>query len=415
MIQVCFQIQRQIAEGSPWVEPFVLEVNPSSTILDCLNQIKWEQAGSLAFRKNCRNTICGSCAIRINDRPALACKQTLQAELNLAEAAQDISTAPKDSHSLPILKIEPLHNFPVIKDLVVEMGQFWKNLAQVDPYISTAARAIPEREFLQLPSERAALNQVGNCIMCGACYSECNAKSVTPEFVGPHALAKAYRVLADTRDQQQSERLEKYTEDLSGVWGCTRCFNCNTVCPMDVAPLDQITEIKRKRLAQVASSEPRAIRHRRAMVDLVGQGGWIDERRFGLTVVGNRFRDLKGLWSLMPLGLRMVAKGKFPTTFEASEGTQTVGALIRSIKIQESFIEGSSPVALFSPMPNGSSANEFQRSNLDQTNVNQTEPKLGWNAYTEKINGRFAMVGFVVLLLLEALTHQTFWAWLGLH
>lgn len=337
-MQVCFQIQRQSLERAPWVETYRIEANPSITILECLNQIKWEQDGSLAFRKNCRNTICGSCAIRVNGRAALACKETLQEELDRLSASSFTSqSATKESGSIPTFEIQPMQNFPVIKDLVVEMGQFWKNLAQVDPYVSTAGRSIPEREFLQLPSERETLDQVGNCILCGACYSECNSKAVIPEFVGPHALAKAYRVLADTRDNATSARLTDYTQDLSGVWGCTRCFNCNTACPMGVAPLDQITRIKSEILAQPPEpKETRAIRHRRAMVDLVEQGGWIDERRFGLRVLGNRFRDFKGLWSLIPLGIRMLQRGKFPFSFEASEGRFTVRSLIRSIKMRES-------------------------------------------------------------------------------
>jgi succinate dehydrogenase / fumarate reductase, iron-sulfur subunit len=407
-MKVCFQIQRQVAGQLPWVQTFELEASPSTTILECLNQIKWEQDGSLAFRKNCRNTICGSCAIRINGRPALACKQTLQAELKQADLARGTIAAPNLDGTLTAIEIQPLHNFPIIKDLVVEMGEFWQNLAQVDPYVSTAARAIAEREFLQSPSERAVLNQAGNCIMCGACYSECNAKSVTPEFVGPHALAKAYRVLADTRDNAAPQRLAQYTQDLSGVWGCTRCFNCNTVCPMDVAPLEQITHIKEHRLSQSADSEPRSIRHRRAMIALVAQGGWIDERRFGLEVVGNHFRDLRGLWSLIPLGLRMVAKGKFPTTFEPSQSTQTVGILIQATQQRTLLTKGLSPMTQSPQMPNPSIPIEPVSSNLDEG-----EPKLGWSPYAEKINGRFAMIGFVILLLLEIFTHQTFLEWLG--
>jgi succinate dehydrogenase / fumarate reductase, iron-sulfur subunit len=408
-MKVCFQIQRQVAGRSPWVETFELDASPSSTILDCLNQIKWEQDGSLAFRKNCRNTICGSCAIHINGRPALACKQGLQGEVTQAGLARGI-TAEQNIGDLPAqIEIQPLHNFPVIKDLVVEMGEFWQNLAQVDPYVSTAARVIPEREFLQSPTDRAVLNQAGNCIMCGACYSACNAKSVTPEFVGPHALAKAYRVLADTRDAESSKRLAQYTQDLSGVWGCTRCFNCNTVCPMEVAPLDQITHIKEQRLAQATDSEPRSIRHRQAMIALVAEGGWIDERRFGLEVVGNRFRDLRGLWSLIPLGLRMIAKGKFPTTFEASQGTPVVGTLIQSAQQRMVVTKGLSSVNQVSPMPDPSSSPQPEAPRVDEG-----EPKLGWSPYAEKINGRFAMVGFVILLVLEVLTHQTLWDWLGL-
>ncbi len=418
-MQVCFQIQRQtVGEHSPRVETFVLEASPNTTILECLNQIKWEQDGSLAFRKNCRNTICGSCAIRVNGRPALACKQTLQAEVKLAALAHPAAIAaqgaaqPEERLSPPpTIEIQPLHNFPVIKDLVVEMNQFWQNLAQVDPYVSTAARAVtPEREFLQSPVERAALNQAGNCIMCGACYSECNAKSVNPQFVGPHALAKAYRMLADTRDERTSERLTQYTRDLSGVWGCTRCFNCNSACPMDVAPLDQITQIKTQRLAQASdSSESRSVRHRRAMIDLVTQGGWIDERRFGLIVMGNRFRDLNGLLSLVPLGIRMLAKGKFPASFEPSESTQAVGALIETIKLRTSLPKGSAFMTPLPQVPGSSNEKEPQKLSLSQP-----EPKLGWTAYAEQINGRFAMIGLVILLLLEVLTHQSLLTWLGL-
>jgi succinate dehydrogenase / fumarate reductase, iron-sulfur subunit len=330
-MQICFQIQRQSSGGIPQFERFFLDVSPRVTILDCLNQIKWEQDGSLAFRKNCRNTICGSCAVRINGRADLACKQTLQDELARIDSVQS-DLGLRSSDQCPTIKISPLQNFPVIKDLVVDMEQFWQNLEQVDPYVSTASRAVPEREFLQLPSERAALNQVGNCILCGACYSECNAKTVMPEFVGPHALAKAYRILADNRSADGAERLQKSTQDLSGVWGCTRCFNCNSSCPMDVAPLDQITRIKAMALVQPSQPESRVVRHREAMIDLVAESGWIDERQFGLRVLGNRFRDFKGLMSLVPLGFRMLLRRKFPVTFEASQGTQTVRAIIDALR-----------------------------------------------------------------------------------
>lgn len=333
-MQICFQIQRQSSEGAPQLERFFLDVNPRITILDCLNQIKWEQDGSLAFRKNCRNTICGSCAVRINGRADLACKQTLQDELDRIDNVRSSSGLPP-SDQCPTIEILPMQNFPVIKDLVVDMGQFWQNLEQVDPYVSTAGRTVPEREFLQSPAERAALNQVGNCILCGACYSECNAKTVIPEFVGPHALAKSYRILADNRSADGAERVQKSAQDLSGVWGCTRCFNCNNVCPMDVAPLDQITHIKAMALVQPSQSESRTFRHREAMIDLVAESGWIDERQFGLRVLGNRFRDFKGLMSLIPLGFRMLLRRKFPMTFEASEGTQAIQAIIQALKVRK--------------------------------------------------------------------------------
>ncbi|GAP94361.1 succinate dehydrogenase/fumarate reductase iron-sulfur subunit [Leptolyngbya sp. NIES-2104] len=324
-MQVVFKIVRQTENAAPRVESYSLEVEPSNTILDCLNQIKWEQDGSLAYRKNCRNTICGSCSMRINGRSALACKENVGSEV--ARFAPDAE--------VPEMTIAPLGNMPVIKDLVVDMSSFWANLNAVDPYVSTASRQVPEREFLQSPEERDKLNQTGNCIMCGACYSECNAREVNPEFVGPHALAKAYRMVTDSRDDSTVDRLEKYNEGTSGVWGCTRCYYCNSVCPMEVAPMDQIGKIKNEILHSEIVDESRSIRHRRTLINLVKQGGWIDERQFGLKVVANNFRDLQGLFSLAPLGIRMIQRGKFPLSFEKSQGTDTIRSLIESVQAFE--------------------------------------------------------------------------------
>jgi succinate dehydrogenase / fumarate reductase iron-sulfur subunit len=265
--------------------------------------------------------------MKINGRSALACKENIGHELQQFPAS--------NQNNPPEITIAPLGNLPVIKDLVVNMSPFWDKLQKVDPYVSTQGRAIPEREFLQTPEERSRLDQTGNCIMCGACYSECNALTVNPEFVGPHALAKAQRMVADSRDTQKEERLEAYNQGTQGVWGCTRCYFCNSVCPLEVAPMDQITQIKQQILERKDAQESRAIRHRKVLVELVKEGGWVDERKFGLLVVGNYFRDLQGLLSLVPLGLNMVVKGKFPLSFEASEGTQEVRSLIEAIQDHE--------------------------------------------------------------------------------
>ena len=324
-MQVIFKVIRQKLNHPPKVESYALDVDAETTILDCLDRIKWELDGSLAYRKNCRNTICGSCAIRINGRSALACKENVGNEL--ARQPQ--------SESSPEIIVAPLGNMPVIKDLVVDMKSFWDHLEDVDPYVSTSARAVPEREFLQSPQERSRLDQMGNCIMCGACYSECNAREVNPDFVGPHALAKAQRLVVDSRDAQSEARLEKYNEGTAGVWGCTRCYWCNAVCPMEVAPMDQISKIKQQILDRKTAEDSRSIRHRKVLIDLVKEGGWIDERKFGLLVVGDYFRDLRGLLSLAPLGLRMLTSGKFPMHFEPSEGTQQVRSLIESVQNAE--------------------------------------------------------------------------------
>lgn len=337
---VLFKVIRQNQNSAPRVQSYTLDVQPGNTILDCLNRIKWEQDGTLAFRKNCRNTICGSCGMRINGRPALACKENVGSELErlqniAAQNAKENGTS-VSSPSIPEITIAPMGNMPVIKDLVVDMTSFWNNLAAVEPYVSTKARLVPEREFLQTPEERDRLNDMGNCILCGACYSDCNAREVNPNFVGPHALAKAYRMVADNRDTKTEERLEAYDNSESGIWACTRCFNCNSACPMEVAPLDQISKIKGEILARKDASASRPVRHRKVLLELVKQGGWVDERKFAVMVIGNYFRDVKGLLSLGPVGLRMVTNRKFPLTFEPSAGTAEVRSLIESVQELES-------------------------------------------------------------------------------
>jgi succinate dehydrogenase / fumarate reductase, iron-sulfur subunit len=323
-MEVVFKIIRQRPNAAPTIQHYSLDVEPGNTILECLNRIKWELDGTLSFRKNCRNTICGSCGMKINGRSALACKENVASEISrLSKTSSD---------QTPEIVIAPLGNMPVIKDLVVDMTGFWDNLEAIDPYISTGSRAIPEREFLQTPEERSRLDQMGNCIMCGACYSECNAREVNPQFVGPHALAKAQRTLADSRDANLESRLEKYTEGIKGVWGCTRCYLCNEVCPMEVQPMDQIGKIKQEILSRNEPTASRPIRHRKLLVESVKQGGWVDERKFGLQVMTNSKIDLGGFLSVLPLGLRMILKGKFPGKFEPSEATEEVRHLIESVQ-----------------------------------------------------------------------------------
>ncbi|MBF2057600.1 MAG: succinate dehydrogenase/fumarate reductase iron-sulfur subunit [Cyanobacterium sp. T60_A2020_053] len=323
-MKVTLKILRQNPSLAPHFQDYTLEVNPENTILECLNKIKWELDGSLTFRKNCRNTICGSCGMKINGRSALACKENIKGELNRLGF--------NEGEKIPEIVISPFNNLPVIKDLVVKMDQFWQDLEKVDPYVSSKSRSLTEREFLQTPEERNLLSQTGNCILCGACYSECNGKEVNGNFVGPHALAKSYRLIDDSRDNMTGERLKKNNTIEEGVWGCTRCFLCEEVCPMDVAPLTQITKIKSRLLDTESPKDNTPVRHRKVLVDLVKEGGWVDERKFALFVIGNYFRSVKGLLSLIPVGLKVVGAGKMPFSFEPSEGAGEVKSLIEAVQ-----------------------------------------------------------------------------------
>jgi succinate dehydrogenase / fumarate reductase, iron-sulfur subunit len=340
-MKISIKIRRQASRTSvPRDQTYEVEVDPNSnTVLDILNKIQWEQDGSLVFRRNCRNVICGSCAMRIDGVSGLACQKLVSEVLErqrspLNNPLSNIETAPDGSHTMAIeIAIEPMQNLPVIKDLVVDMTKFWDNLALVDPYVSTASRQISKTEFLQTPAQRDKLQAAANCILCGSCYSECNAANVNDKFVGPHALAKAYRVLADNRDDRTEARIAKYN-DTDFVWGCTRCYNCNEVCPVEVKPLDRISQIKQEILKDTDLPESTAQRHRHTMVELVKEEGWIDESKFGVRVVGNNLKDIKGMLSIVPLGIRMILAGKmpWPWQFKPSEGVKQVKSLIESVQ-----------------------------------------------------------------------------------
>jgi succinate dehydrogenase / fumarate reductase iron-sulfur subunit len=311
-MEITLRIRRQMGSDPASYKSYTLDLEAGATVLDALNRIKWEQDGTLAFRKNCRNAICGSCAVRINGRAALAC----------ATRASDAVAGRSE------IVVTPLGNLPVLKDLVVDMADFWQNLDRVEPYVSTAARQVPEKEFLQTPEERHRLEQSGNCILCGACYSECNSREVNPAFVGPHALAKAWRVLADNRDDHSAERRARYnTTDFA--WGCTRCFNCNEVCPMGVEPLDQIQKLRHELVVDPALPETTAVRHRRVFVSQVRTSGWLDETSFALQVLA---RTPGGLAGLAPLGLRMLLKGKIPFRHRPLASQAEVTRLIDAIQ-----------------------------------------------------------------------------------
>jgi succinate dehydrogenase / fumarate reductase iron-sulfur subunit len=334
-MEITVRVKRQAGRDRASTEQdYQLSVDPDkSTVLDVLNLIQWQQDGSLVFRRNCRNAICGSCAMHINGRAGLACQQKVGEAIGLRRV-DPITNEPIAVD--PVLSIAPMQNLPVIKDLVVDMSKFWQNLERVDPYVSSAARKLEDREFLQTPTQRQKLEEAANCILCGSCYSDCNALSVNENFVGPHALAKAYRVMADNRDNDYGDRTSKYNQP-DFVWGCTRCYNCNEVCPVGVQPLDRISQIKHEILQDESLPESRPQRHRHVMVSLVKRDGWIDESKFGVEVVGNNFKDIRGLFSLVPLGLRMVISGKmpWPWLFKPSAGTKKVRALIEAVQRQE--------------------------------------------------------------------------------
>jgi fumarate reductase iron-sulfur subunit len=195
-------------------------------VLDGLNYVKDHLDGTLSYRWSCRMGICGSCGMTVNGEPKLTCA-TLLADY-----------APRP------VRVEPLRNFPVIRDLVVETGDFMRKLASVKPWIIRKEdRPLSEGEYLQTPQEMDEYKQYSMCINCMLCYAACPIYGLDPKFIGPAAIALAQRYNLDGRDQGAGERLEILSAH-EGIWGCTFVGECTQVCPKHVDPAGAIQRYK---------------------------------------------------------------------------------------------------------------------------------------------------------------------------
>ena len=208
----------------PAFKEYTLDVEPTDRILDALFRIKWHQDGSLTFRRSCAHGICGSDAMRINGRNRLACK-----ELMLDYGKR--------------ITIEPLIGFRVIKDMVVDMTQFFDSYKSIKPYL-IADDESEHQERLQSPEQRARFEDTTKCILCACCTSSCPITWTNEEYVGPAAIVNAHRFIFDSRDQGGEQRLQ-ILNSKSGVWRCRTIFNCTEVCPRDIHVTQAIEEVKR--------------------------------------------------------------------------------------------------------------------------------------------------------------------------
>ncbi len=192
-------------------------------LLDALVRVK-DMDDSFAFRRSCREGVCGSDAMSINGKNGLACVT------KIADLPDHVT-------------LRPLPGLPVIRDLIVDMTQFFKQYHSIKPYVINHD-APPERERLQSPAEREELNGLYECILCACCSTACPSFWWNPDkFVGPAGLLQAYRFIADTRDQETAQRLDNL-EDPYRLFRCHSIMNCVDVCPKGLNPTRAIGKIK---------------------------------------------------------------------------------------------------------------------------------------------------------------------------
>jgi succinate dehydrogenase iron-sulfur subunit len=217
---------RPESESAPTLQEYVVPLREEWAVLDGLNYIKDYLDGTLSFRWSCRMGICGSCGMTVNGDPALSCGTFLT------------------DHAPGPVRVEPLANFPVIRDLVVEIDDFLHKLPAVKPWLVREDDAgVDDVEFLQTPEQLDAYKQYSMCINCMLCYAACPVYGIEPDFLGPAAIALAQRYNLDSRDQGAHQRMDVLATD-SGVWACTYVGECTRACPKGVDPAGAIQRYK---------------------------------------------------------------------------------------------------------------------------------------------------------------------------
>jgi succinate dehydrogenase / fumarate reductase iron-sulfur subunit len=229
-MKVNFSIYRYdpAADPKPYMREYTLEVAEGSDmmVLDALIQLK-EQDPTLAFRRSCREGVCGSDGLNMNGVNGLACITPLS-----------------DLLSKACVTIRPLPGLPVVRDLVVDMAQFYENYEKIKPYLIHESKEPPVREYIQSPEEREKLDGLYECILCACCSTSCPSFWWNPDkFVGPAGLLASYRWLVDSRDTATDERLSDL-DDAFSVFRCHTIMNCVKVCPKGLNPTKAIGQIK---------------------------------------------------------------------------------------------------------------------------------------------------------------------------
>ncbi|HEV2791807.1 MAG TPA: 2Fe-2S iron-sulfur cluster-binding protein [Solirubrobacterales bacterium] len=285
------RFQPESGEGPYWQE-FNVDLEPSLSVLDALLQTKDKEDGSLAVRCSCRAAICGSCGMKVNGQSTLGCKTQIgeaQEQADKMKAATGVTAAVADSPirgedpsgvgtatASPIV-IEPMGNMPVVKDLVTDMeSTHWAKIRRVTPWLLPHGEP-PEREYVVEPESMIDITQSMACIQCGACVSSCLSMEADPGFIGPAALAKAYRFVGDPRDAETHERLHDLAHDPHGIYDCTHCFSCIDACPKGVAPMDQIMRLRRKAGEEGIEDPNSGHDHEIAFVKIIEKKGTLDE------------------------------------------------------------------------------------------------------------------------------------------
>jgi len=234
MADVIYNIQRfdSDKDAAPYFKEYKVLYTEGMTVLDGLYYILEHLDGTLAFRSSCRSGVCGSCGMNINGEYCLACETQV-------------------AYFGSYLTVKPLGNMKIVKDLVVDLEPFWNKFKSIRPYLMPGnPDPDPEKiERIQTEDDRALLEGLIDCILCGCCQAACPMTGTDEEYLGPAILMKADRFARDSRDGAIKQRLDTVDSE-HGVWRCHTVYDCQVACPKSLDPTGAIADLKRKAVAQ---------------------------------------------------------------------------------------------------------------------------------------------------------------------
>ena len=301
----------RFVEGKKWEQNYIVTLKTGMTVLEALIEIKEKQDPTLSFTCSCRSSICGACAVRVNGNAELACEMLVE---NLVKR-----------YDTNLLTIEPLGNFKVIRDLIVDWDPKYARIKKIKPVLQPKDEFSKETGCKQSPEDFNKYKKYAGCILCGSCVSECNKNTLNQgDFLDPFVFVKAEKLVADSRDKSPEEHLKAVVD--AGLWRCFNCQECTAKCPKGLDPAGAIEKLKEATFKKGLDDNVGA-RHAKAIYDDISESGTLDEAKLNIKSEGFLMAGLRA-----PMALRLMRVGKMNPldTHKVNPEIETIRKIVKN-------------------------------------------------------------------------------------
>ncbi|WP_303815991.1 succinate dehydrogenase/fumarate reductase iron-sulfur subunit [Selenomonas ruminantium] len=301
----------RFVEGKKWEQNYIVTLKTGMTVLEALIEIKEKQDPTLSFTCSCRSSICGACAVRVNGNAELACEMLVE---NLVKR-----------YDTTELTIEPLGNFKVIRDLIVDWDPKYARIKKIKPVVQPKDEFSKETGCKQSPEDFNKYKKYAGCILCGSCVSECNKNTLNQgDFLDPFVFVKAEKLVADSRDKSPEEHLKAVVD--AGLWRCFNCQECTAKCPKGLDPAGAIEKLKEATFKKGLDDNVGA-RHAKAIYDDISESGTLDESKLNIKSEGFLMAGLRA-----PMALRLMRVGKMNPldTHKVNPEIETIRKIVKN-------------------------------------------------------------------------------------